>query len=388
METKQSKPLPFLIDSDFPGGNIVIDKVDKDTVFLHQDLRDTEAFWFYWCFRIRGVGSRALTFVFTQGDVIGARGPAISLDAGKTWMWLGSEDVSSHPQGVSFSYTFLGDCDEVRFCFSVPYLESHLRVFTNAHANNPHLQVDSLCHTRKGRVVETLHLGDLDGHTDHRVLLTSRHHACESMATYVLEGMMLSILADTRAGRWLQKHAEFFIVPFMDKDGVENGDQGKLRRPRDHNRDYQGESIYAATRALRHIIPQWSQGILRAAIDLHCPHIKGEHNEVIYFVGGPDQDNWSRVVKFSGILEEEQAGMLKYRATDNLPFGQAWNTSANISEGKSFGRWAAELSGIVIGTSIEIPYANVRTQTVTADSARAFGRDLTQALYKFLSDIC
>jgi hypothetical protein len=384
METK----LPSMsIDSDFPGGNIVVDRVDQDTVYLHQDLRDTEVFWFYWCFRVRNVGSRTLTFIFTLGDVIGTRGPAISHDAGLTWQWLGRSVVSTYSQGVGFRYTFSDKCEEVRFCFAFPYLESHLKTFTTAHTDNPAMHVDILCHTRKGRAVEVLTIGCLDECAVYRVLLTSRHHACESIASYVLEGMMAGILADTQTGRWLRNSVEFFIVPFMDKDGVEDGDQGKLRVPRDHNRDYQGESLYATTRALRHIIPQWSEGKLRAAIDLHCPYIKGEGHEVIYFVGGPDQKNWLRVLTLSKILEEIQTGSLKYQAADNLPYGQSWNTSDNTAEGRSFGHWAAELPGIVVGTSIEIPYANVRTQTVTADSARAFGHDLLQALCRFLREM-
>jgi murein tripeptide amidase MpaA len=36
----------------------------------------------------------------------------------------------------------------------------------------------------------------------------------------------------------LCEHADFFIVPPVDKDGVEDGDQGKNRKPYDHNRDY------------------------------------------------------------------------------------------------------------------------------------------------------
>ncbi len=384
MEPEKAKPAPFRIDSDFPGGNSVIDTIDGNTVFLHQDLRDTEAFWFYWCFRIRGAGSSTLTFIFTRGDVLGTRGPAVSLDAGETWQWLGVDAVSSYPEGVGFSYTFSRNFDEVRFCFAIPYLESHLHAFITAYGDNPHLRTGTLCHTRKGREVEVLHLGCLDGQVEHRVLLASRHHACESLATYTLEGMMAAILAESVSGRWLQQHVEFFIVPFMDKDGVEDGDQGKLRRPRDHNRDYQGASLYATTRALRKIIPQWSQGKLRVAMDLHCPYMKGDDHEVIYFVGGPDQDNWARVVMFSNLLEEGQTGTLKYRAADNMPFGQAWNTSANNTEGKSFGQWSAELPDIVMGTSVEIPYANVRGQTVTADAAREFGRDLIQTLFKFL----
>jgi murein tripeptide amidase MpaA len=41
--------------------------------------------------------------------------------------------------------------------------------------------------------------------------------------------------ADTPEGRLARERFRFLAVPFMDKDGVEDGDQGKNRRPRDHN---------------------------------------------------------------------------------------------------------------------------------------------------------
>jgi hypothetical protein len=34
-------PDDFQIDAAFPGGNILLNKIDGDTVSLHQDLRDT-----------------------------------------------------------------------------------------------------------------------------------------------------------------------------------------------------------------------------------------------------------------------------------------------------------------------------------------------------------
>jgi len=76
------------IDADCPSGNIVVEKIDGDDVYVHQDLRDTKGWWFYWCFRVRGAVGRTLTFHFTNKDVFGARGPAVSLDGGKTWAWL------------------------------------------------------------------------------------------------------------------------------------------------------------------------------------------------------------------------------------------------------------------------------------------------------------
>src|SRR5688572_24183643 len=77
------------VDADVPGGNIVVEKVDGDTVTVHQDLRDTEGWWFYWRFQVRGAQGRTLTFKFTNGAPVGVRGPAVSVDRGETWAWQG-----------------------------------------------------------------------------------------------------------------------------------------------------------------------------------------------------------------------------------------------------------------------------------------------------------
>jgi len=275
--------------------------------------------------------------------------------------------------------------DEARFCFAPPYLEADWLRFLKRVSHRPQLRPGVLCQTPKGRQVETLSVGCLDNEPAFKVLLTSRHHACESIATYALEGILEAALAHDELGRWLSQNVQFLVIPFVDKDGVEDGDQGKERQPRDHNRDYDGESLYASTRALRSLVPAWSRGKLAIALDMHCPFIRGEFHEFIYFVGGPEAENWARVQRFCQILQSVQTGPLTYRAEDNLPFGQSWNTLDNYRSGKSFSTWAAELPGIGIGTSIEIPYANVREQTVTPDAARALGRDLAAAMAHYLS---
>lgn len=378
------KPGVVLVDADFPGGNIIVESVAGNEVFLRQDLRDTEGHWFYWCFRVRGAAGRTLTFHFTEGNVIGVRGPAVSTDGGETWSWLGTPD-SDEPH---FSFPFPAEAGEVRFSFTIPYLESNLKQFLARCAGHPHLLVAALCTTEGGRTAERLHLGRLDDDCQHRVLLTCRHHCCEAMASYALEGLMETVLDGTDGdGEWLRGHVEFLAIPFVDKDGVESGDQGKNRRPFDHNRDYAGESRYASVRALRELAPAWSEEKLRVALDLHCPYIRGEHNEVIYFVGEPEEANWQRVGRLSAILESVQAGPLIYCAQDNLPFGQLWNTEEKLGPGKSFCRWAAELPGMRAAATLEIPYANVRGQTVTPESARSFGRDLARALRWFLEEL-
>ena len=368
------------VDADYPGGNIVVEQMAGDVVRLHPDLRDTKGWWFYWNFRVRGAQGRTLMFQFTGRSPIGVRGPAVSVDHGKNWSWLGAEVVD----GSSFVYTFGADVEEARFCLAMPYQQADLEDFLVQYRDRSDLRVEELCRTAKGRNVERLHAGRLDGKPRFRILLTARHHACEMMASYVLEGVLDAILADTPEGQWFRHNVEVLAIPFVDKDGVEEGDQGKNRIPRDHNRDYVGTSLYPSVAALRTFVPKWSAGKLRAAFDLHCPYIQGQYNEVIYIVGSADESIWQEQCRFGRILEDIQQGPLVYRASDNLPFGTAWNTGQNYATGMSCSRWATGLEGVRLVASFEIPYANASGRVVTADAARAFGHSLAGAIRSYL----
>ena len=207
------------------------------------------------------------------------------------------------------------------------------------------------------------------------------------MASYAVEGMIQAVLADGETGRWLRENVEFLVVPFVDADGVEDGDQGKNRKPRDHNRDYDGESIYPETARLRELVPAWSQGKLVAAVDLHCPWIRGGVNELVYQVGREEPARWAEQQAFGKVLEAARVGPLPYKAGNDVPFGTSWNTAANYKQGMSSSRWAAALPGVRLATTFELPYANAEGVEVNADTARAFGRDVGNALKAYLEKL-
>ena len=60
------------IDGGFPGGNIVLEKIVGDDVYVHQDLRDTVGWWFYWNFSVKGAAGRDLRFQFKDLKTIAA----------------------------------------------------------------------------------------------------------------------------------------------------------------------------------------------------------------------------------------------------------------------------------------------------------------------------
>lgn len=367
------------VDAEMPAGNIVCERVEGDHVYVRQERRGSTAWWFYWAFRVRGAEGRTLTVHFVDGEPVGTRGPAVSADGGLSWRWADTNFTTR-----SFSYAFAPEAHEVRFAFGMVYTQRDWERFLARHAGSPFLCRERLAVTRKGRDVEQVRVGCLAPAPRFRVLVTARHHCCEMMASDVLEGLVDGVLADDEAGRWLRENVAFLVVPFVDKDGVEDGDQGKNRAPRDHNRDYNGTSVHVETAALRARVPAWSCGQLDVALDLHCPFIRGEHNECVYQVGSSDAAVWAQQQVFGRLLEASEHNALRYRQSDDLPYGKSWNTGANFAQGMSCTHWAAGLPGVRLAGSLEIPYATAGGTAVDAASARRFGRGVAAALRGYL----
>ena len=99
------------VDANFIGGNIKVKEISGDTVYLENELRDTNIDWFYWAFCVEGANGLTLTFKM-QPTRLGYWGPAISHDL-ENWTWLDSLD------GDSFTYTFGKNEEKVYFAHHI-----------------------------------------------------------------------------------------------------------------------------------------------------------------------------------------------------------------------------------------------------------------------------
>jgi len=379
----------LVVDCDFPGGNILVNRIDADLIEVQQDIRDTREGWFYWYFRVRNAAGRVLQVHFTGNDmigygrdVIGLLGPAASLDGAHSWRWLGRQCV----EGQNFSFAVPHDCNEVRFSMGMPYLQANLDDFLHKHEDQRSLKKEILCTSRKGRPVEVLYFGQEAEKARHYVALSVRHHCCEMMASYELEGIIEFTLGDGESSRWLRDQVAFLAVPFVDKDGVEDGDQGKLRHPYDHGQDYLRESIYPETGTLRRLLPEWCRGHLDMALDLHCSMLRGVTDEYTYFVGEPEPGHklWEGVEALGTILESNRRGIIPYYRKNNLPYGESWNIPIDRGVRLGFPGWANEtFPSVKVSNIIEFPYALASGVEVNPESARAFGADLANAIALF-----
>lgn len=273
-----------------PGGNIVVQRIDGQTAFVAPDQRDIQKgqWWFYWSFRLRAPVQRPVTIVFSGQNPLGVRGPAMSLDGGATWQWLGAASVQPLQHEGKPAWSFVASVPDghgdVLYAFCPHYRESHLRAWLAKQAPDAPLRVEELCRSRQGRSVELLRAGCLDRRRSRGVvLLTSRHHACEAMATYALEGF------------------------------------------------------------------------------------------------------WNKEQQYAAILARVRSGPLPFREGDCLPFGTAWNTGGNYAQGRSCSAWSlTAFPQAELVASLELAYADALGVEVTADGARAFGRDLAHALAEML----
>ena len=368
----------YNIYSDIQAGNLIIDKIRNDTLWVRPDLRDTRGDWFYWNFAVSNANDKTLTFIFPSEKTnpnmqyLTARGPALSFDEGWTWSWIDTNTKWER----SFSYTFISD-KEVRFSMAMPYTQRNFIRFITPYLSFKNVKLDTLAISKGNRVIDRLTLKPIKGFAKHKVLITARHHACEMMANYVLEGMIAQFLKND----WLKENVELVVIPFIDIDGVENGDQGKNRNGHDYNRDYGDSSIYVSTIALRNWIPLWADEKLTAAIDIHCPWIRYEGNEHIFAIGNRNPTIDSEIKKFCNLLMLNNKNELK--VSDDIYLTNVFSTTPGVSCLK----WISTCDknfGVKLPLAIEFPYAVNKSQTITQQNAELFGEDIARTLKSYL----
>ena len=292
----------MLIHKNFVGGNILVKEIVGNTVYLENELRDTTIDWFYWAFCIEGAEGKTLTFKM-QKNRVGYFGPAVSHDL-KEWHWL--DDCN----GEEFTYTFGENESKVYFAHDMLYHPDRFFEF----AEKKGLKTETLCTSRKGRQTPCITFGN----GELSIILTARHHACEATGSYVLEGVLDELTTAPIDS------CTVFCVPFVDYDGVVDGDQGKSREPHDQNRDYgtNEKSIYAETKSIRDYADKKGCNL---AFDFHSPWHKNGRNDRVFIVQTLPE-KVERLNQFGNIFESQiTPNAMEYKKSNDIAPFEEWN---------------------------------------------------------------
>lgn len=362
----------------YPGANITLVSKRNGVVNLRPQADAGSDDYFYWNFEASSASARTVTFRLDKGSFYGALlsplGVLCSTDGGKTWVRGGS--VSSDLS--SFTYSFEAG-QTVRFCDVLPYTATDWQQFAARWASNGYVSFGTLCKSNGGADVPMMILGNAEA--ENFIIYTSRHHCCETIGSYVLEGAIEWILKDAPA-EFLKNYC-VYVVPMVDFDGVENGDQGKGRAPHDYNRDYLEDDkvLYNAVRAIQNLTNEkLAEGkALAAYIDFHAPGsiTTGLGNHLSYPV--LEATMTAAIDRFAAILDQiENADT----SVDKLTYDPAnkWVGSAS-ADGVSkawFQEKGAKLSVTVETSFDQTPHAH------TPENTRRWGGQISQALQEFL----
>lgn len=344
------------IHQNFTGGNIRVKEISGDTVILENELRDTEGDWFYWAFCVEGAEDREITFKF-ESKRLGYWGPAVSHDL-KDWHWLDSVD------GESFTYRFGSGESPVYFAHNMLYHPDRFIAFAESRA----LEVSELCRSRKGRSVPCLHIDD----GNRSIIITARHHACESTGSYVMEGVLEELTASPIP------NTRILCVPFVDYDGVLDGDQGKSRAPHDHNRDYTDAPIYPEVAAIRTHADRYGCNF---GFDLHSPYHKGGNNDRIFIVRNK-VEKLEKFDRFSALLESElTSDAMQYKKENDHPPLTGWNQPSPNFAFTTNSRPECDLA-----FTLESAYFGTKENKVSAERLISLGKCFAKAIRKYIGE--
>jgi hypothetical protein len=360
------------IDTAFPTGNGVVVASPDDTIILDRDIRDSIGDRWYWHIRLRPSASATVHIRTARPLLLGQFGPAVS--RGGVYEWL---RTTPQPDG-GFEIEMTTGA-EIRICATLPYGPNELDAFRRR--SQPHVDWRTLTTSEQNRPVPILAVPSPRAST--LLVLTARHHACEATASYVLEGAVDRFVAYRHGDHPAARRCDLLAVPVLDIDGVHQGDQGKGRRPWDHNRDYGANSRYHAVAALRSRLAGDTRPTF--ALDLHTPGLRGPLEERPYVVASGDPGDEDKARELLAAFtqgghsrQDDQGDTAKV-----LTFEGEWNSVSSRGQ-RSCSAWMRSRPANRLGLTIEYPNAVDRKTPITPHAAREFGATLMRALLSLI----
>ncbi|MCI8387618.1 MAG: hypothetical protein HFE63_04040 [Clostridiales bacterium] len=338
----------------FCGGNAEILEISENRVRFKPELRDTEGDWFYWAFEVTGAAGKTITFDMSPKNYVGYFGAAVSHDLNE-WHWSNT----ALPDRTGFTYTFGADENRVYFAHNMLYHPSRFYKF----AELRRLPVNIITTDNKGTPIPSVTVGS----GERNIILTARHHACEATGDYVMEGIIDEFLKSPMDG------FRITAIPFIDADGVVNGDQGKNRTPHDHNRDYLDEPLYNGVRAVQTLL---AKGDVAAVFDLHSPWHIGGRNDTQFIVRKTFESR-DEMIKFGHLFElETTTEAMNYKLENDIDPNVDWNKV--LTTATTCGTYAGTYESVKLGFTLETTYfgevGNVVSQDKIIESGRCFYR--------------
>jgi len=216
------------ITANFDAGNIdVISLEDKKDIQLAIRPDVGEEFFQWFNFRLSGeIGEQYVLNIVNAGEASYLEGwenyQAVASYDREYWFRL----PTSYKDGKLTIVAEL-ECDTIQIAYFAPYSYERHQDLLAAVQTHPLVSVEHLGETLDKRDLTLVKIADGDSSNDkskRNIWITARQHPGETMAEWLVEGLLYSLLdSDNATAKLLLEKANFYIVPNMNPDGSVRG---------------------------------------------------------------------------------------------------------------------------------------------------------------------
>jgi murein tripeptide amidase MpaA len=257
------------ITANFDAGNIeVINLEDKKDIQLAIRPDFGGEFFQWFNFRIDGeVGEQYILNILNAGEASYVEG------------WDNYQAVASYDRQHWFRLpTFYKDgkltivadmdCETIQIAYFAPYSYERHQDLLAAVQMHPLVSLEHLGETLDKRDLTLVKIGDGDANK-RNIWITARQHPGETMAEWLVDGLMHSLLdSDNATGKLLLDKANFYIVPNMNPDGSVRGHLRTNAAGVNLNREWLNPSIEKSPEVF-HVINKMKETGVDLFYDVH-----------------------------------------------------------------------------------------------------------------------
>lgn len=200
-----------IFEANFDSGNLQSVTTTDSVNFTVRVNADIVGRWFY--FKMKNVKNRYVAVTIQNSD---ATRPMYSYD-NKNWYRF---TETESPQRNVFRKTYTQD--SVYVAYYVPYSVTQLNEKISQLVNNPYVHIDTIGYSEQNRPLIVLVLTDFTVPDSQKYFIWAhgRTHPSETPSSYHLDGMIDYFLSDDEVASYLRTKIKWFVLPFINPDGV------------------------------------------------------------------------------------------------------------------------------------------------------------------------
>ncbi|PWK14552.1 murein tripeptide amidase MpaA [Psychrobacter immobilis] len=324
------------ITANFDAGNIeVINLEDKKNIQLaiRPDVGGEFFQWFN--FRLTGqVGEQYVLNIMNAGDAAFPAGwenyQAVASYDRDYWFRL----PTSYKDG-KLTITAELECETIQIAFFAPYSDERHQDLLAAVQMHPLVTLEHLGETLDKRDLTLVKISDGASNSDapkRNIWITARQHPGETMAEWLVDGLLHSLLdGDNATGKLLLDKANFYIVPNMNPDGSVRGHLRTNAVGTNLNRAWSNSSLETSPEVF-HVINKMEETGVDLFYDVH-----GDEEIPFVFLAGSQgtpnysdrlarlRDRFSEVLKIaSADFQTEEGYDVDAPGTANMTLATHW----------------------------------------------------------------